>query len=116
MTGILVAVAGEVLGTFHKLLFGQHKDTVTAVFKLQPGERDLRILFHQMYHAVAHFTNQHAVVGQIIRRTGQNAPGQFQTVCAGSQTEHPCVSILRSATASASAEMSTASTSVSGNA
>lgn len=47
-----------------------------------------------MYHAVAHFTNQNAVVGQIIRRAGRDAAGQLQPVRAGRQTQLRLVTVL----------------------
>ncbi|MNP36201.1 hypothetical protein D3C76_1295700 [compost metagenome] len=71
----------------NQLLFGQHEYAVPAVIKLQPGERNIRILFHQMYHAVAYFTNQHAVIAQEVWRTGQNAAHQLQAVAACGQAQ-----------------------------
>ena len=58
----------------NQLRFSQHKDAIAAVFKLQPGKWNVRILFHQMYHAVADFTNQDTVIAEIIRRAGQDPP------------------------------------------
>ena len=72
-----------------QLRFGQHEDTVTAIIKFKPGERYIRILFHQMYHAVAHFTNQHAIISEVICRVTENATRQFQAVGARCQTEFP---------------------------
>ncbi|MNL68230.1 hypothetical protein D3C87_1929250 [compost metagenome] len=47
-----------------------------------------------MYHAVTDFTNQNAVIGQIIRRASQNAARQLQTVCTGCQAEFGFVTIF----------------------
>ncbi|MNH04117.1 hypothetical protein D3C79_633950 [compost metagenome] len=40
-----------------------------------------------MYHAVTHFTNQHAVVAQVVRRAGQNTAHQLQAIAAGRQAQ-----------------------------
>ena len=65
----------------NQLLFGQHKDPVAAVIKLKPGKRHIRILLHQMYHAVTDFTNQNPVVAGIIRRVEPHfAPAAYVPV------------------------------------
>ncbi|ABX20441.1 hypothetical protein SARI_00515 [Salmonella enterica subsp. arizonae serovar 62:z4,z23:-] len=77
-----------------QLRFGQHKDAIAAVVKLQPGERHIRVLLHQMYHAVSDFTNQNARIGQIIRRIPQDTAGQFKAVSAGRQPQLRFVAIF----------------------
>src|SRR5699024_709290 len=55
----LIFINTEMFTGRQQLCFSEHKHTVAAVIKLQPGERNIRVLLHQMYHAVAHFTNQY---------------------------------------------------------
>ncbi len=75
---LLNLINREMFSCGNKLLFGEHKHTIAAVIKLQPGERNIRILFHKMYHAVADFTNQHAIISKVICRVTENATRQFQ--------------------------------------
>src|SRR5699024_1244626 len=89
----LIFINREMFSCSNKLLFGEHKHTITAVIKLQPGERNIRILFHKMYHAVADFTNQHAIISKVICRITENTTRQFQAVSTRCQTQFRLVTV-----------------------
>ena len=55
--------------------------TLNAVIELKPGERHIRILIHQMHHAVPDFTNQDTAICEVVRCTSQNTTRQFQAIC-----------------------------------
>ncbi|GCP91241.1 hypothetical protein BvCmsHHP019_01506 [Escherichia coli] len=47
-----------------------------------------------MYHAVAHFTNQHAIIRKVICRVTENATRQFQAVGARCQAQFRLVTVF----------------------
>ena len=47
-----------------------------------------------MYHAVTDFTNQNAVVAEIIRRIAEDAARQLQAIASGGQTQNRLMLIL----------------------
>lgn len=71
-----------------QLRFGQHKDAIAAVVKLQPCERHIRILPIRCTMPFD-FTNQNAVIGQIIRRISPDTMAE-QAVSATSPSSGSC--------------------------
>ena len=69
------------------LLRAEHEHTMAATLELQPGEVDFRVQRLDVHLAVAHFDNQQALLGQVIRRLGKHAPHQVQTVITAGQAQ-----------------------------
>ena len=69
------------------LLCRQHEHAMPTALEVQPGKVHLRVQRLDVNLAVAHFDNQQALLGQVIRRFGQHPSNQVQTVIPAGQAQ-----------------------------
>lgn len=69
------------------LLRCQHEHAMPAALEFEPGEIHFRVQRVNVNLTVAHFNDQQALLGQVIRRFSEHASNQIQPIITASQTQ-----------------------------
>ena len=72
----------------------EHKHPMPTALEVQPGKVHFRVQRLAMHLAVAHFDNQQALLGQVVRRFSQHPAYQVQAVVTAGQAQFRFVLVL----------------------